>query len=270
MLKRTITAVVALAVFFAVLYAGAVPFQIAIGAVILIMLHEAYSAVTPSKAVKTCGLICGIILMAGIYFKLTAAAVVTDISLIMIFLVFLHGSVNYRELFAASLITFYITLFTGCISLLRSQFGIALMAFVFIIAWGSDTAAYFCGTFFGRHKLIPRVSPKKTIEGSGGAIAAAALLCVLYQFIMYKSGHSLGGVTPTAAEYIKTAVLGAFCSASSQMGDLAASAIKRDAGIKDYGRIFPGHGGFMDRFDSVIFIAPIVYGYMCITMTNIP
>ena len=134
------------------------------------------------------------------------------------------------------------------------------MALVFIIAWGSDTAAYFCGTFFGKHKLIPKVSPKKTVEGSLGAVICTALLCVLYTFILDKCGVAFITATPDA--YIKIAAVGFFASILSQLGDLAASAIKRDAGIKDYGKIFPGHGGFMDRFDSVLYISPVVY-YLC-------
>ena len=154
--------------------------------------------------------------------------------------------------------TFYVTLFTGCIALIRTELGLADMGLIFVIAWGSDTAAYFCGTYFGKHKLIPRVSPKKTVEGSVGAVIIAALLCVLYAFIMQKCGSPLGS-PKSPMSYTAVAMLGAVGSAASQLGDLTASAVKRDTGIKDYGKIFPGHGGFMDRFDSVIFIAPIVY-----------
>ena len=265
MLKRTLTAVIALAVFFAVLMAGIVPFQIAVGIVILIMLYEIYGAVTDSISVKICGFIAGLLLMAGMYFNMLIPALALAIVITMAFLVLLHGTVNYREMFGAIFMTFYITIFTSYIPLLWKNAGMALMALIFIIAWGSDTAAYFCGTFFGRHKLIPRVSPKKTVEGSVGAVIAAALICMLYVFIMYKCGKPIGGAAPAAADYIKTAVLGVLASAMSQLGDLTASAIKRDSEIKDYGSIFPGHGGFMDRFDSVIFIAPIVY-YYCINV----
>ena len=263
MLKRIITAIVALIVFFAVLFAGVIPFQIAVGLVILFMLHEVYGAMTKSAAVKGCGFLCSLILMAGMYFHITEIAVLAAIAGTMVFLVALHGKVDHRELFAAVFMTVYVTLFTGCIAIIRGKLGIAATGVLFIIAWGSDTAAYFCGTFLGKHKLIPRVSPKKTVEGSVGAVIIAALLCVLYAFIMQKCGHPLGGLAAKAG-YMHFALIGAVCSAASQLGDLTASAVKRDTGIKDYGRIFPGHGGFMDRFDSVIFIAPIVYYFMSV------
>ena len=258
MLKRIITSVVALVVFFAILFAGVVPFQIALGLVILFMLYEVYGAMTKSAAVKGCGYLCAIILMTGMYFKITELAIIAAIAGTMVFLVALHGRVDHRELFAAVFMTFYVTLFTGCIALIRTELGLADMGLIFVIAWGSDTAAYFCGTFFGKHKLIPRVSPKKTVEGSVGAVIIAALLCVLYAFIMQKCGSPLGSLN-SPMSYTAVSMLGAVGSAASQLGDLTASAVKRDTGIKDYGKIFPGHGGFMDRFDSVIFIAPIVY-----------
>lgn len=261
MLTRVITSVVALAVFFAVILAGVVPLQIAILLVIFAMLYETYSAVTKETAVKVSGYISAAIIVAGIYFQAMSEALSLTILVILGFLVFLHGKVRYRELFSVSFVSVYIPLFMSYIPRLRSELGLGCMAFIFIIAWGSDTFAYFCGTFFGKHKLIPKVSPKKTVEGSVGALISVMLLCMLYMFIMYKSGHPIGGEIPTAASYIKTGILGAFTAAVSQLGDLAASAIKRDAGIKDYGKIFPGHGGFMDRFDSVIFISPVVYYY---------
>lgn len=260
MLVRTITSIVALAVFFGVLIAGTVPFQIAIGIVILIMLSEVYSAVTRSVAVRAMGYLSSLVLMAGMYFGMTELAVIAALVITMLFLVALHGRTEYREVFGSAFVTMYVTLFMGCIALLAGK-GMEYMAFVFVIAWGSDTSAYFCGTFFGKHKLIPKVSPKKTIEGSAGAVVCAALLCMLYIFIMDKLGLPLGGAAPAAMDYVKVAILGAICSAASQLGDLAASAVKRDTGIKDYGKIFPGHGGFMDRFDSVLFVAPFVYFY---------
>lgn len=263
MLKRIITSIVALVVFFAILFAGVVPFQIAIGLVILFILHEVYGAMTKSAAVQGCGYLCSIILMTGMYFHITEIAILAAISGTMVFLVALHGKVDHRELFSAVFMTFYVTLFTGCIALIRTNIGLAEMGLIFVIAWGSDTAAYFCGTFFGKHKLIPRVSPKKTVEGSVGAVIIAALLCLLYAFIMQKCGTPVGSLK-SPVSYGAAALIGAVCAAASQLGDLTASAVKRDTGIKDYGRIFPGHGGFMDRFDSVIFISPIVYYFMSV------
>lgn len=261
MLTRIITSVVALAVFFAVIFSGVVPLMIAIAIVIMAMLYETLSAMTKSGALKVCGYLSGILIMAGTYFGMTEQALALTVLIAMFFLVFLHGRVEFREVFSVVFMSVYIPLFMSYIPMLRKDLGLGYMAFIFIIAWGSDTFAYFCGTFFGKHKLIPKVSPKKTVEGSVGALISVMILCMLYMLIMYKSGHPLGGVKPDMLSYIKTGALGAVTAAVSQMGDLAASAIKRDTGIKDYGKIFPGHGGFMDRFDSVIFISPVVYYY---------
>lgn len=259
MLTRIITSIVALIVFFAVIFAGVIPLLAAVGIVIIAMLYEVYGAVTKSVPVKVCGYICALFLMLGFFFRQFGFGVFEALTVTMLFAVFLHGKIDYRELFGAVLMTIYITLFMGYIPLLRIRNGLAAMAFIFIIAWGSDTSAYFCGTFFGKHKLIPRVSPKKTVEGSVGAVICVALLCLLYVFIVDRCGGNFGEGSIGAAEYIMAPVLGIIASALSQLGDLAASAVKRDTGIKDFGKIFPGHGGFMDRFDSVILIAPVVY-----------
>ncbi len=259
MLTRIITAVVALIVFIGVLALGEIPFTIAMGLVILFMLYEAYGAVTKNCTVKVSGYITGLIIMAGVVFSQIGLAITLSIIIAMIFLVFLHGKSDYKEMFSTQLMTIYVVLFMSYIPRLYSDMGITVMAIIFIIAWGSDTAAYFCGTFLGKHKLIPNVSPKKTVEGAVGAVIITALLCMLYGFILEKCGYPLLGMTPDGEAYLKFALVGAIASALSQLGDLAASAIKRDVDIKDYGWIFPGHGGFMDRFDSVMFISPVVY-----------
>lgn len=123
---------------------------------------------------------------------------------------------------------------------------------VFVAAWITDTFAYFTGVFFGKHKLIPKVSPKKTVEGSVGG----TVFCII-AFLVY--AKVLSGVFEIPANYIAFAVFGLLLSVLSQMGDLLASAIKRCYGIKDYGRLFPGHGGVLDRFDSIMVLCPVLY-----------
>lgn len=259
MLTRIITAVVALIVFIGVLLLGEIPFTIAIGLVVLFMLYEAYGAVAKNTAVKVSGYITAIILMAGTVALNIELALAVSIIIAMIFTVFLHTRADYREMFATQFMTLYIVLFMSYIPRIYAELGLEAMALIFIIAWGSDTSAYFCGTFFGKHKLIPKVSPKKTVEGAAGAVIITGLLCAAYGAVINACGYPLMGAAPDMGVYIRLFTVGAVTSAISQLGDLAASAIKRDAGIKDYGKIFPGHGGFMDRFDSVIFISPVVF-----------
>ena len=133
------------------------------------------------------------------------------------------------------------------------EHGEYLVWMIFISSWISDTCAYLVGVLMGKHKLVPQLSPKKTIEGSLGGILGSAVVGALFGvFLLDKTlgGHQFG---------IMLFVIGAIGSVISQVGDLAASAIKRNHDIKDYGNLIPGHGGIMDRFDSVIFTAPMIY-----------
>ncbi|QQY80703.1 phosphatidate cytidylyltransferase [Keratinibaculum paraultunense] len=122
--------------------------------------------------------------------------------------------------------------------------------FVFIIAWGTDTFAYIVGSLFGKKKLCPKLSPNKTLEGSIGGILGSVLLTYLYIKIL---GINL------IWKYIILSIIG---SIVAQLGDLTASKIKRFSNVKDFGFIIPGHGGVLDRFDSILFTAPLVYYYI--------
>lgn len=130
--------------------------------------------------------------------------------------------------------------------------GIYLVWMIFISSWISDTFAYLVGVMIGKHKLAPVLSPKKSIEGAVGGIVGAAVVGALF-------GAYLDNTLYTEYFAILLAIVGGVGSVISQVGDLAASAIKRNHEIKDYGKLIPGHGGIMDRFDSVIFTAPITY-----------
>lgn len=133
--------------------------------------------------------------------------------------------------------------------------GAYLTGLVFFCAWGCDTCAYVFGMLFGRHKMAPVLSPKKSVEGGVGGVVGAALLGAAYGAV----GAHFGLLE---AEGNIAAVFAVCCAAGaviSQIGDLAASAIKRNHDIKDYGHLIPGHGGILDRFDSVIITAPIIY-----------
>ncbi len=125
---------------------------------------------------------------------------------------------------------------------------------ILITAFGSDIFAYFTGMLIGRHKLCPVLSPKKTIEGAVGGVIGSALLAALFGYLFMKP------------YLVHCVVIGVLASPVSMLGDLTASAYKRTMGIKDYGDLIPGHGGIMDRFDSVLFTAPFVYYYIVIVM----
>jgi phosphatidate cytidylyltransferase len=149
---------------------------------------------------------------------------------------------------------FYIAVMLSYIYQVRMlKEGAWLVWLIFIGAWGSDTCAYCIGMLIGKRKIFPKLSPKKSLEGCIGGIVGAALLGLLYASIFQK--QLLGVHNPKAAY----AIMCGISSIISQLGDLAASAIKRNHEIKDYGNLLPGHGGIMDRFDSIIFVAPVIY-----------
>lgn len=129
-----------------------------------------------------------------------------------------------------------------------------IYALIFLGAWICDTFAYFTGRLLGKHKLIPDISPKKTIEGSIGGIVFTIISFVIYGLIVNKVWDD-----EIQLSYVLLVIMGFVASIISQIGDLIASAIKRQYDIKDYGNLFPGHGGVLDRFDSVMLVAPMTY-----------
>ncbi len=173
----------------------------------------------------------------------------------LICLVIGYGKIKIYDIACNMFSFFYVVVLMSTIYLVRElEYGQYLVWLIFISAWGSDTFAYFTGVFFGKHKLTPKLSPKKTIEGSIGGIIGAVILSIIYScFIYNKLGYNKIDLA------LIFSVITFIASILSQFGDLTASAIKRDMDVKDYGKIIPGHGGVMDRFDSILFTAPIIY-----------
>lgn len=130
--------------------------------------------------------------------------------------------------------------------------GTALVFAPVLLTWASDTFAYFVGRAFGRRKLIPRVSPGKTVEGSLGALVGTVAVAIGYSLVLARFPSYRMGIGEAVA-------FGVLMSVSAQVGDLAESLLKRDAGVKDSGTLLPGHGGALDRFDSLLFTLPLAY-----------
>lgn len=168
--------------------------------------------------------------------------------------VFSFPKFKANEVMASYFSLIYAPVMLSFIFLTRElTYGKYLVWMIFISSWISDTCAYFVGVLIGKHKFVPQLSPKKTIEGSLGGILGSAIVGALFGFFLLDKtlgGHEYG---------VLLFIIGAVGSVISQVGDLAASAIKRNHDIKDYGKLIPGHGGIMDRFDSVIFTAPVIY-----------
>lgn len=181
-----------------------------------------------------------------------ALALVMFVLMLYLFVVavFAKGKIEFASLSAGFVLVMYITACFSALSVIRyvGEAGIINLGMVFIGAWISDIFAYFTGRLFGKHKLIPEVSPKKTVEGSIGAIVFTTLLMLLYGWIV-----SL--VTDFEPRYLVLGLSAPILSVVGQIGDLFASLVKRERGVKDYGKLLPGHGGIMDRFDSILTVS---------------
>lgn len=149
----------------------------------------------------------------------------------------------------------YVVVLFSFIPLVNSKVGgVYLVWLIFIGSWLSDTSAYYAGKYFGKRKLCPKVSPKKTIEGSIGGFIGSTIGCGVFGIIV-------SSFVPGVA-IIHYFLIGALCGVMGQFGDLVASSVKRYVGIKDYSNLIPGHGGILDRFDSILFNATVVFYYL--------
>ena len=188
------------------------------------------------------------------YLAAVAIYIIVAIVVMAIIYVFTFPRFDFKKFAYAIVGAIYLPLFVTAIYLIRTlDNGRYVFWLVFISSWICDTCAYLVGCSIGKHKLAPVLSPKKSIEGAVGGIAGAVIVAFVFgYFVEYKL---FGG----QANYVAYMIICFFGAIISQVGDLFASAIKRNNDIKDYGTLIPGHGGILDRFDSVIFVAPIIY-----------
>lgn len=174
--------------------------------------------------------------------------------LLMFVYVFTYPKYKTEQLFAVFFGVFYVAVMLSYVYQTRMlSMGAYIVWLIFLCSWGCDTCAYCVGVLIGKHKMSPKLSPKKSVEGAVGGVAGAALLTILYGMV-FKNAMGVGNT-----EVYIMAVISAVGALVSMVGDLTASAIKRNYDIKDYGKLIPGHGGILDRFDSVIFTAPMIY-----------
>ena len=179
---------------------------------------------------------------------------VTALMLLMAVYVFTFPKYKTEEITAAFFGVFYVAMMLSYLYLVRRMpDGKYLVWLIFISSWGCDTCAYCVGMLIGKHKLAPVVSPKKSVEGAIGGVAGSAVLGLLYAKLLG------GNMAEVGNPMLACAAACAIAAVISQVGDLAASAIKRNHDVKDYGHLIPGHGGVLDRFDSMIFTAPANY-----------
>ena len=260
MLQRITSGVVALAIVLPVLFLGGVNgAKLLVGLVLLIVLHEFGPVASPEKprsAFVVMSLVGGTIyslLSWGSDPQLIGAAMVLGVAVLLTWAMFAHEDPEEGALSGAvtAVSVPYIAAATAFIGLVRGfePGGLQWLLYVLIATWATDTGAYFAGRFFGRTKLIERISPKKTWAGVWGGIALTIVISIIWATM-----SPLFGVAHAAA-------LGALLAVSCVVGDLVESMFKRARGIKDSGGIMPGHGGLFDRIDSLLFTMPVAWMY---------
>lgn len=256
-LTRLKSSIVIVIVVFGLCFIGGYPL---FGALVLVSMQGMFELYRACKIEKTCFAVISYFMALAIYtlylFNLTDYMVLLLILNVLLFMTaFVIGFPKYsfRDLTIAFFGVFYVAVMLAYLYQIRSlENGIFWIWLVFVGSWGSDTGAYCFGMLLGKHKIVPKLSPKKTVEGCIGGVVSSAAFGLLFALLF---GERVGVHNP----YLAFALIGAAGSVIAQVGDLAASAVKRQCEIKDYGKTIPGHGGFLDRFDSVIYVAPLCY-----------
>ena len=268
MKQRIITALIGLSLFsVCLMFFETIIFNIVIAAIAIIGTMELLSAAKITKFVPIC-VLCAV--LVGITPFLSTPLIIQyrmAIYMLFVFVAFLlllahHNELRFADLAFALFSSFLLGLVFSVFIYVRDLDIDRATRFFYIIlifggAWLADSAAYFAGRFFGKNKLAPQISPKKTIEGAVGGVLGCVLGFVLlglaFDAIMAAYGSAL------RVNYLYLIILSVILSVVGMLGDLTFSVVKRQYGIKDYGNILPGHGGVLDRFDSVAFTAPALY-----------
>ena len=240
--------------------------------VCLLALYELFKAADLLRfraLAAVCGAFCVLILFLNTSAIAISFSYLSYLLVVLLFLVLLrhHSDLRVEQVAYSFLMSILLAVSFYCLILLKEQTGPQLGVFYLLLifgsAWWSDSGAFFVGTFFGKHKLCPRVSPKKTVEGLVGGVVTATVCNVLVALAFQTFCNWIvpwGYLRSTVAVNLPAvALVTPFASLLGVLGDLSASIIKRQCGIKDFGKLMPGHGGAMDRFDSVLFISPLFY-----------
>ena len=258
---RLISGIILVLIALAVIISGGPVLAATLFIISVIGLNELYRALgsedrkfSPLAAVGYLGCAVYYIMVYCGYTAYTMKVVIAVLVLVMAVYVFTYPRYKTDQVTGTFFGVLYVAVMLSFIYELRQmQNGVYLVWLIFLSSWGCDTCAYCVGMLFGKHKMSPRLSPKKSVEGAVGGVVGAALLGAIY------AAAISGRMTGEANHVLSFAVICAVGGLISMVGDLAASAIKRNHDIKDYGKLIPGHGGILDRFDSVIFISPVIY-----------
>ena len=255
---RLISGIVLVAIALVVIITGGNVLLSVMGIISLIGMFELYRVFQMEKSLAAVvGYLVAIAFYLNLYFGFfTDPMILPMLFLILLLAVYVFSYPKYKadQIMACFFALFYVAMMLSFIYQTRMlDGGEYLVWLIFLSSWGCDTSAYCVGMLLGKHKLAPVLSPKKSIEGAVGGVVGSALLGLAYGAYF---GHNMEEV---ANPMVACAIACAIAAVISQIGDLAASAIKRNHNIKDYGHLIPGHGGILDRFDSMIFTAPAIY-----------
>lgn len=256
--KRLISGIVLVLLALVLVVEGGTPLFLVSLAVSMVGLFELYRVMNIEKEpLGLIGYLAGITYYGLVWFNredLMTFLAIAALMLLMTVYVVTFPKFGTEQVTVAFFGIYYLAVMLSFLYQVREMSdGKYLVWLIFISSWGCDTCAYCVGMLIGRHKLAPVLSPKKSIEGAIGGVAGAALLGYIYAEVF---GINMLEV---ANPQVACAAACAIAAVISQLGDLAASAIKRNHGVKDYGHLIPGHGGVLDRFDSMIFTAPAIF-----------
>ncbi len=227
-----------------------------LGIISLIGMYELYRVFQIEKTIGIAGYVFSVLYYLLLVFDFSNTMMLYMAFLIVSMCLYVFGYPKYHATQVMGMFFgfFYVSIMLSCIYLTRAlDGGVYLVWLIFLCSWGCDTCAYCFGMLFGKHKMAPKLSPKKSVEGAVGGVFGAVVLTLIYGFVLQEKTEV------TTTYIVLMACICAVGACISMVGDLAASAIKRNYDIKDYGTLIPGHGGILDRFDSVIFTAPIIY-----------
>lgn len=262
---RVLTAVIGVPLIILMLLSPTPVIAVLVTAASLVALYEYFKAVgiCDKKILCILGYVASLVISLGSVFTASSSLILVYAYMLILFVSMLSSKGSIKALDICKLIfgLVYIPYFMSHIIYIRTlDFGSIYVWLVFLGAFMTDSAAYFAGTFLGKHKLCPSISPKKTIEGAIGGVLGGGLSFVLYGIIV--NSFFTQALDGKSINIVLIFVLGLMVSIVSQIGDLVASYIKREYEIKDYGNLFPGHGGMLDRCDSIILVAPIIFLFL--------
>lgn len=255
-LKRIASAIILLVILFTILIFGnTIAVNLMVSTVAILAVNEYFNNFKQKKNVdRWIGNILAISIAFIEWIPLNILIIAFPVVIILLFIkvVFTQMKTNFEDIVFSAFGIFYIIGFLIFLPLLfRAENGRILIWYLAIAAWGTDTFAYVIGMKFGKHKFTS-ISPNKSIEGAIGGVVGAAILALIYTYFINKFAD-------LQISYLLITGVIVLLSILSQIGDLAASSIKRFIGIKDFSNLIPGHGGMLDRIDSILFIAPIAY-----------